>query len=583
MLDFETTNTDKGSALTDTNSVVLSVWSSPTGTFLHWGNEYTLSNLVIAIEQADFLICHNAKFELQWLERAGLDLAKVRVFDTMLAEYVLNGGLSVPLNLGAIASTYGMPTKEPYVDKCIRGGVCPSDIPRPFLKRRCIYDVNVTHEIFLQQRQKLIDTGQLNVLWTRCILTPVLADIEKNGMSLSKERVLAIHDATLREFNTIERQLQDTAGGINLRSSKQRGKFIHETLGISELKDGKGKPIRTPAGGYKTDQETVLNLRGRNKLQREFLELYARYAYLNGKLTKSLNKYKECVDNDDIMQAVFNQARTKTQRLSSSGAKYAVQFQNQAREFKPLFCARNPDWYIAEIDGAQLEFRVAAFLGQDERAVTDIRNGFDVHTYTAKVMTDAGQPTARQEAKAHTFKPLFGGQSGTDAEQTYYKSFRQKYPGIATAQQSWIDEALVHQKVQTITGLIYHYPGTRISRGSGYVTNTTQICNYAVQGFATADIIPIAITYLWHELRARGLRSFIVNTIHDSAVMEVHPDEIEEVRKISTKCFTISVYLYLYKVYNIHFNVPLGTGFKCGKFWTEGEEIVEAVEPPDFN
>lgn len=101
-----------------------------------------------------------------------------------------------------------------------------------------------------------------------------------------------------------------------------------------------------------------------------------------------------------------------------------------------------------------------------------------------------------------------------------------------------------------------------------------------MQGFATADIIPIALTYLWHALREAGLRSFIVNTIHDSAVLEVHPDEVEEVRKIAVKCFTTDVYNYLEMVYNIHFNVPLGTGFKAGKYWTEGEEIVEAVAPP---
>lgn len=600
VLDFETTNHRKGTALDERNRLVLTVVNEPrsvgsanrhlhTGTrssrhshrtSIVWGSEYSIAPVLEAIERADFIVAHNAKFELQWLERAGLALDKVIVYDTLLGEYVLNGGISVGLSLGETVKRYGLVGKEPYIDRCIKGGICPSELPKSMLERRCIYDVNVTHEIFLKQRERLRETGQLGVLWTRCILTPVLADIEKNGMALGKERVVELYESTLREYNDIHRQLVDTTGGINLRSTKQRAEYIYETLGISELKDKKGKPRRTPAGNPLTDSETILELRGRNKAQREFLKLYARYAFLNARLTKSLNKYKECVDNDDIIQAQFNQARTKTQRLSSSGTKYSIQFQNQAREFKPLFRARNDGWKIAEIDGAQLEFRVAAFLGQDPTAVNDIRAGFDVHSYTAGVMTAAGQETARQEAKAHTFKPLFGGKSGTEAEQTYYKAFREKYPGITSAQQSWIDEALVHQKVKTITGLIYHYPGTRISRGSGYVTNTTQICNYSVQGFATADIIPIALTYLWHELRRHKLQSFIVNTIHDSAVMEVHPDEEDIVREISVKCFTEAVYNYLDIVYNIQFNVPLGTGFKCGEYWTEGEEIVEAVEPP---
>lgn len=114
----------------------------------------------------------------------------------------------------------------------------------------------------------------------------------------------------------------------------------------------------------------------------------------------------------------------------------------------------------------------------------------------------------------------------------------------------------------------------------GYVNNTTSICNYSVQGFATADIIPIALTYLWHRLREEKLQSFITNTIHDSAVMEIHPDEEDLVRELAEECFTLSVYNYLNLVYNIQFNVPLGTGFKCGDHWTEGEEITKSVEPP---
>lgn len=428
VLDFETTNRQKGSALESENRAVLTVTRykqsaplpqtnspiQPTGaqqadgrgTKIVWGSEYSLGAIIRIIEQSDFLVAHNAKFELQWLERAGLDLSNVVVFDTLLAEYVLHGGLSVPLSLDAVAKRYGFSGKEPYVDICMKGGVCPSELPKSLLERRCIYDVNVTEKIFLEQRRKLKETNQLNALWTRCILTPVLADIEKNGMCLDNDRVMEKYTATIQEFNDIKQQLEEMTGGINLNSAKQRGEFIYETLDITEPKDRKGAPIKTAAGGYKTDQATILSLRGRNKKQKQFLALYGRYAGLNAKLTKSLNTYKEVIDSGDLLHAQFNQARTKTQRLSSSGLRYSIQFQNQAREFKPLYRARDPDWLIAEIDGAQLEFRVAAFLGQDATAVHDIENGFDVHSYTASVMTDAGQPTSRQEAKAHTFKPL---------------------------------------------------------------------------------------------------------------------------------------------------------------------------------
>ena len=31
-----------------------------------------------------------------------------------------------------------------------------------------------------------------------------------------------------------------------------------------------------------------------------------------------------------------------------------------------------------------------------------------MHDYTARIITDAGEETSRQEAKAHTFAPLYG-------------------------------------------------------------------------------------------------------------------------------------------------------------------------------
>jgi len=80
----------------------------------------------------------------------------------------------------------------------------------------------------------------------------------------------------------------------------------------------------------------------------------------------------------------------------------------------------------------------------------------------------------------------------------------------------------------------------------------------------------------------QGFDSFIVNTVHDSAILELSPDEKETVYELAVKAFTVDVYEFLYKVYGIEFNVPLGTGFTSGECWTEGEEVVTQVEPPIF-
>ena len=58
---------------------------------------------------------------------------------------------------------------------------------------------------------------------------------------------------------------------------------------------------------------------------------------------------------------------------------------------KKVFVSRWEGGQIMEADFAQLEFRVAAFLSQDKIAIEEVSTGFDVHSYTAKVIHDAGQ------------------------------------------------------------------------------------------------------------------------------------------------------------------------------------------------
>jgi len=61
--------------------------------------------------------------------------------------------------------------------------------------------------------------------------------------------------------------------------------------------------------------------------------------------------------------------------------------------------------------------------------------------------------------------------------------------------------------------------------------------------------------------------SFIVNTIHDSDISEVHPDEIELYKDITKQSYIHDVYNYMYKVYNYKFDCPLGVEWKGGTNW----------------
>jgi hypothetical protein len=179
----------------------------------------------------------------------------------------------------------------------------------------------------------------------------------------------------------------------------------------------------------------------------------------------------------------------------------------------------------------------------------------------------------RQEAKPETFKPLYGGEKGTPAQERWYKQFRVRYPGIAAAQEAWANEVATTERLITAWGLRYYWTYAQLRR-DGSLNVKTAVYNYPVQALATAEIIPIAVVYFWHRIAEAGLadRCFIVNTVHDSIACEVHPDVLEQVEEIAKQAFTMDVYGYLSRVYGLDFNVPLGIGMKAGTHWGTGKE-----------
>ncbi|MCP5005494.1 MAG: hypothetical protein GY941_16385 [Planctomycetes bacterium] len=588
VVDFETTIIDKGSPYDKENSIVCASYKCGKGhkhytsrPEYHKSNEYGQTVLVERIEQADFWVAHNTKFEYGWLERCGLPLSNTLAFCTLLAEYVLLSNRSKPqkLSLDRCLARRGMASKDSLGKALLGAGVCPSVWPERWLKPYSLQDVVAGEELFLHQRRVLAQQNKLRTLFTRCIFTPPLVDIEKNGMHLDDQRVPILYKNYNNRLGKLRTEIDKITGGANPKSYPQMRKVLYEDLKFALPKD---KKWFTAGGEPTTKYEYIETLKPKNKKQRMFKIIKQEYGKVYDALSKSLKKFQDCITQteDNILTASLNQAVTVTQRLSSTGKNFKAQFQNFARIFKPLFCARYEGWDIGEIDQAQLEYRVAVFLGQDEAGIYDIQHKVDSHTFTADeifgakftVLDDASseRKNYRTKAKAHTFKPLYGGESGTKDEKRYYKAFKEKHKGITKVQNEWKMSAVNTGKVQCPSGLTFYFPGTRILE-DGYVTNSTNICNYNVQSFATADIVPIGVTYQWHLMRAAKMESFLVNTIHDSSIGEVHPEEKELYREIGEFAFVDVVYDYLKKVYDVEFNVPLEAECEFNRNWADSE------------
>jgi DNA polymerase I-like protein with 3'-5' exonuclease and polymerase domains len=618
VLDFEvdTSHGDYGSPIHDANKLLLACWKQAGGaTQANWGGEFEQARLLAAIERADFVVAHAAKYELGWLKRMGVDLRKVFAFDTMIAEYVLLGNLAagakelgmVPLSisLDMCCRRRGLPVKDPAVDMMIRNGINPARIPREWLEGRCRQDVETTEQVFLDQRKDLQKRGLLPVQYTRCLLTPVLADIQFEGLCLDEDIVRKTHAEYATQLVALQSQMDKLTGGINMRSVLQVAEHVYGVLRFRELTDKRGNPKRTPENKRKVDSKTLDRLTAHNAAQRDFLALRKELSKVTHALSKNLDFFLGvCEEYGGIFHAEIHQTTTATSRLSSTGIPLvfqtiktedgkpttkSVQFQNTPRGFKRLFKAKRPGFLMAEPDGSGLEFRTAVYLGDDEQGRSDIEDrSFDPHRFTASVLHSASIEAVkaneaessaknvdswRQLAKPDTFKPLYGGTKGTPEQEFYYKAFRERYPGIAAAQESWVKQALLEKRVVTPWGMTYHFPTAKLS-DSGYCNVTATVYNYPIQALATAEIIPVALVYLWHGIAESGLGDdvYIVNTVHDSAVCEIRPEAVDRFTTLAKKCFTLDVYNFLDRVYGMDFNVPLGVGLKIDTHWGQGKE-----------
>ena len=330
------------------------------------------------------------------------------------------------------------------------------------------------------------------------------------------------------------------------------------------------------ANGFSTGKavlqtlEGIAHSKGMDKAE-EFLRNLRRLSAVEVYLSSFVEGIKAFVKPDGLLHVKLTQHITATGRFSGRDPNMQNMPRGGTFPVKKVFVSRWEGGKIMEADFAQLEFRGAAFLSQDETAIEEVLNGFDVHSYTAKIITEAGQPTSRQDAKMHTFAPLYGatGFGRTPAEAAYYQQFTTKYRGIARWHRELAQQALSTGKITTPSGREFAFPNTK-RRRDGTVTNFTAIKNYPVQSFATADVVPVCLMAIDDSLK--DMHSMIVNSVHDSVVIDIHPDEIEEVCQIIVD-LNDSLNDHVKEWFGVDINVPLLLEAKLGNNWLEQKDV----------
>ena len=615
------------------------------------------------LDKATIIIGHNIAYDLMWLWETGYKYDGP-VFDTMLAEDVLQRGKKEPLSLEECAKRHELTTqKEDTLKHYFAQGVGVDGIPRDELKEYLSADLKATQELSDLQYKRLNskeDAGLMNTVVFTNKVSVALAKIYCRGFKVDIDTLKSVELEFQKEKLDIERRLKgqvkelmgDTPINMNspeqmswiLYSRKPKDKSLwmnhfghtmektkfHQTIkensdivyktkaekcwncygagtikkykkdgslyaklpkcpkcngeGFIFVNSGKIAGFRfnppnvkwVSANGFSVNKkmlEVLQHVTKRNDSMEayNFLADIQRLSSLDTYLSSFVDGIKIHTKTDGMLHVRLLQHRTATGRFSGADPNMQNMPRGGTFPVKKVFVSRWKGGKILEADFAQLEFRTAAFLSQDKVAMKEIEDGFDVHSYTANVITESGQKISRQEAKAHTFAPLYGatGFGRTNAEAKYYEQFTKKYKEIALWHSRLAKEAINTRKIRIPSGREFSFPDVE-RRVNGTVSHFTQIKNYPVQSFATADIVPLVLMKI--DERLSTCKSCIVNTVHDSIVIDVHPEEQDQVLFI-IKSINNDMKTIIDNYYGINFNVPLLLEAKMGDNWLDTKEV----------
>lgn len=240
-----------------------------------------------------------------------------------------------------------------------------------------------------------------------------------------------------------------------------------------------------------------------------------------------------------------------------------------------------------ETDYSQLELRVAAFLSQDQKLIQAYKDGQDFHRVVAsQIFSIPPEQVTKQQrhiAKYVDFGILYGRGAKSLAEgwsagqdlasdaltkdvwtvkmaQQFIDKMMEQFPDLHRWMMSQQSKVIEDHFIVTPFGRRRRFPF--IARDNAYEIQR-QAINFPVQSVAS-DICQLGLVRL-HTLLLPE-RAFIISTVHDSVLMEVRKDCVEETA-------TLASLVLEYPPPQLNFNVPLKVDIAIGPNWGELKEL----------
>lgn len=455
----------------------------------------------------------------------------------------------------------------------------PSDILIPYLYRDCCATFQLI-DVF----KRLMRPGSLPVYEKLIKASNVFKDIEVAGCLIDKDYMYELQDKLDTLIYEAEKHVKEESARTwdPIKYAQDTGARFSPLLNTFNLKSPKQlKWMLEAVTGKKltsTNRETIDQL----------IEEYPDIPFLTA--IGDLRKYNKYMDTYvigliDVMNAdgrvhcTFNLHGTETGRLSCSEPN--MQNIPRMKLIKNLFVA--PEGYkLVQFDYSQAELRVLAWLSQDEYLRDSYRDGKDLHDAMAlKIFGEGFTKEQRVQAKTVNFGVPYGRgpgsmksklhmtmQQATKLVQDWYKAA----PGAKRFVDRMRKVPYEREPYTTLFGRQRHYIITMDNRN--HVEN--EAVNFPVSSIAS-DLTMLSVCSIHDQLLAEGIDARIVNTVHDSIIIECvdNPEALKRVKEIGVQTMADMPKKYL-------LDPPLDFPFKAdaeiGQSWGDLEDADQAIE-----
>lgn len=395
--------------------------------------------------------------------------------------------------------------------------------------------------------------------------------------------------------------LDESGCPIVFKSGKNKGKIKTRLATKERIIPGVGfKPIgvKGKSGNYSTGEEILrkLLLRSSNEAK-DIIQGILKKRELSKLISTYYKGLSELIyTEDNCVHANFLHVKTNTGRLASSNPN----LQNVASGIvKEHFVSRFPNGKLIQADFSQLEICVQAQLSGDKKYIADIAQGIDFHTKRLalkermpyeevykkiKIEEDEVWIDKRSKIKQFSFQRAYGAGAFHISESTgmsvdeikdLIKLEEAEYIGLT--RYNAILKNFVEHTSSGDTGYYLSPLGRKYvflkqdapkwlkEKGIDKSFKPTEIQNYIVQGTGF-DIVAMFLGRLFREAIKHRDKFLLVNTVHDSVIIDCKEEYTEECCNIINNVL-YSLNQYLKEQHS--FKVEIKIDIKVGNNWSE--------------